>query len=186
MSDRATNLTDQEGTLLALVLRAQPITVYEISKVYEASPVSNFNTSKGKLYPMVRRLKGLGLIESRAVEGDGRGTEKLHCTRLGKKAVKAWLGQIRPAHLLLDDPLRTRIQSFTLLSASEQRIWLENIREQLVAKLSELEAYENQVDVPFHTIVHDNAVSSLEARLAWVDRSLKAIGNAQKKRAGAK
>ena len=172
--------------MLALVLRAQPITVYEISKVYEASPVSNFNTSKGKLYPMVRRLKGLGLIESKAVEGDGRGTEKLHCTALGKKAVKAWLGQVRPAHLLLDDPLRTRIQSFGLLSPNEQHAWLEDIRDQLEAKLGELDAYEDRVDVPFHAIVHDNAVSSLKARLAWVERSLEAIAPAKQKRAGAK
>lgn len=172
--------------MLALVLRAQPITVYEISKVYEASPVSNFNTSKGKLYPMVRRLKGLDLIESKAVEGDGRGTEKLHCTALGKKAVKAWLGQVRPSHLLLDDPLRTRIQSFGLLSPVEQRAWLEDLRAQLTAKLAELAAYEDQVDVPFHDIVHDNAVSSLETRLAWIDRTLAKISAPAKKRASAK
>ena len=51
------SLTENEGTLLALVARAEPITAYQIAKVYEESPVSNFNTSKGKIYPMIKRLR---------------------------------------------------------------------------------------------------------------------------------
>ena len=46
------DLTDHEGTFLSLVLRIQPVTAYQVIKVYEESPVSNFNTSKGKIYPL--------------------------------------------------------------------------------------------------------------------------------------
>ena len=45
------DLTDHEGTFLSLVLRIQPATAYQVIKIYEESPVSNFNTSKGKIYP---------------------------------------------------------------------------------------------------------------------------------------
>src|ERR1044071_4319465 len=82
-------LTDHEGTFLALVLRIQPTTAYQVAKVYEASPVSNFNTSKGKIYPLIRRLTEHGLLARSEVEGDGRGTEMLRCTKAGEKAVRA-------------------------------------------------------------------------------------------------
>ena len=43
------DLTDHEGTFLSLVLRIQPATAYQVAKIYEDSPVSKFNTSKGKI-----------------------------------------------------------------------------------------------------------------------------------------
>src|ERR1044071_1630985 len=123
------DLTDHEGTFLSLVLRIQPATAYQVTKIYEDSPVSNFNTSKGKIYPLIRRLVERGLQ--------------------GKKAVREWVTQIRPTHLLLDDPLRTKVQSFGLLSREEQIAWIVEVKERLHEKLAELEAYKKEVDVPF-------------------------------------
>jgi DNA-binding PadR family transcriptional regulator len=172
LTDRALSLTDDEGTLLALVLRVQPVTAYQIARIYEESPVSNFNTSKGKLYPLIRRLRTLGLLEGRPVEGDARGTERLEGTEQGKAAVRHWLKRIRPAHLLLEDPLRTKIQSFDLLSREEQLEWIVGVKARLLEKLEELEAYGEQVTVPYHAFVHDNAVTALRARMDWLDRIL--------------
>jgi DNA-binding PadR family transcriptional regulator len=166
------SLTDNEGPLLALVLRTQPITAYQIAKVYEESPVTNFNTSKGKLYPLVRRLKERGFIAAQAVEGDARGTERLVCTRLGQRAVKAWVLETRSGHLLLEDPLRTKLQSFDLLTRDERIEWIVEVKAQLLNKLEELEAYRDEVDVPFKDLVHENAVSSLRSRMDWLDRTL--------------
>lgn len=169
------SLTDNEGPLLALVLRTQPITAYQIAKVYEESPVTNFNTSKGKLYPLVRRLRERGLISAQAVEGDARGTERLVCTRLGKRAVKAWVQETRPGHLLLEDPLRTKLQSFDLLTREERIDWIEKAKAQLLQKLEALEEYRAEVEVPFKDLVHDNAVSQLRSRMDWLDRTLRRI-----------
>ncbi len=168
-------LTDNEGTLLALVLRAQPITAYQIAKTYEESPVTNFNTSKGKLYPLVRRLKERGLVGSEPVAGDARGTERLVCTEAGKRAVKQWVLEIRQGHLLLEDPLRTKLQSFDLLSRDERIGWIVEAKAQLMAKLEALEEYGREVEVPFKDMVHDNAVSSLRSRMDWLDRTLHRI-----------
>lgn len=163
-------LTDNEGTLLALVRRAQPITAYEIARVYDASPVSNFNTSKGKIYPLVKRLKQVGLLVGETVEGDRRGTERLSSTQEGDAALRDWLLEQRPTHVLLEDPLRTQVQSFDLLTRGERLDWIAAARAALEDKLVKLEAYAEMVEVPFHDLVHDNAVSSVEARLAWLDR----------------
>ncbi|GAA4746835.1 hypothetical protein GCM10023264_10630 [Sphingomonas daechungensis] len=164
------DLTDNEGTLLSLVLRIQPTTSYQIIKIYSDSPISNFNTSKGKIYPLISRLEEEGLISKRRKDADRRGTEELSCTALGRRAVKDWVLKIRPDHLLLDDPLRTRVQSFELLSADERARWVLNAKEQLHSKLDELEEYGRSVEVPFKEFVHDSAVRSLRSRIDWLDR----------------
>ncbi len=177
MADRG-QLTDHEGTFLSLVLRIQPTTAYQVTKIYAASPVSNFNTSKGKIYPLIRRLTARGLLGKNQVEGDGRGTEALHCTKAGEKAVRTWVRQLRDNHVLLDDPLRTKVQSFGLLSSDEQIAWIAEAKALLHGKMAELEAYRAEVDVPFKDFLHDNAVSATRARLDWLDRVLIGIVSA--------
>jgi DNA-binding PadR family transcriptional regulator len=165
-----TTLTDDEGTFLSLLIRVGPATAYQISKIYADSPVSNFGTSKGKIYPLIRRLRELGLVRAHRVEGDARGSERLECTGAGIEAARHWVKEIRPAHVLLEDPLRTKVQSFDLLTPRERLQWIRNAKEALLAKLRELEDYAAEVDVPFKELVHDNAVASVECRLEWLDR----------------
>lgn len=170
MAEKSHSLTDDEGTFLALVVRVQPATAYQLSKIYADSPVSNFGTSKGKIYPLIRRLRDRGLIASERVPGDSRGSETLRCTAAGKRAVRAWVQDIRPTHLLVDDPLRTKLQSFDLLSREEQVKWVAKAKNGLRRKLDELEAYGKEVTVPFKELVHDNAVGSVQCRLEWLER----------------
>ena len=80
MSNAALRLTDDEGTLLSLLLRVQPATAYQLSKIYADSPVSNFGTSKGKIYPLNRRLKERRLVKGTSEAGDARGSEELEAT----------------------------------------------------------------------------------------------------------
>jgi DNA-binding PadR family transcriptional regulator len=148
----------------------QPATAYQLSKIYAQSPVSNFGISKGKIYPLIRRLRDDGLVDTRAVPGDARGSELLECTRAGKQALRAWVRQIRPGHLLLKDPLRTMVQSFPLLTKEEQVEWIGEARRALQEKLREVDEYAASVSVPYMEAVHDNAASSLKCRLAWLDR----------------
>jgi DNA-binding PadR family transcriptional regulator len=168
-----TELTDNEATLLALVVRAGPITAYEIGKVYQNSPVSGFNTSKGKIYPMIARLRTRKLLAGRPVKGDARGTEQLIATKAGERAVRQWVLDLRTTHLLLEDPLRTNVQSFDLLDADERVEWIVNIKALLIQKLDEIEAYGRDVDVPYQQFVHDNAVRSMRSRMDWLDLMLR-------------
>lgn len=172
MLDDFSGLTDNEGALLALVLREQPITTYQIAKIYEASPVSNFNTSKGKIYPLIRRLQSRGFLASEGAEADQRGPGRLLCTEDGQQELKRWLKQIRSTHLLLEDPLRTKVQSFDLLTKDERIEWIVNAKAALEMKLTEVENYGNEVEVPYQAFVHDNAVSSIRSRLSWLNRIL--------------
>ena len=163
-------LTDDEGTFLSLLVRVEPATAYQLSKIYADSPVSNFGTSKGKIYPLINRLKERGLIRSSPVRGDGRGSEELSSTPRGRESVRNWIFEIRSSHLLLEDPLRTKVQSFGLLDRAEQLSWIEKVRSELRAKLADVESYGAEVSVPYQDHVHDNAVGSLKLRLDWLDR----------------
>jgi DNA-binding PadR family transcriptional regulator len=168
-------LTDNEGTLLALVARAEPITAYQIAKVYEESPVSNFNTSKGKIYPMIRRLREAGLLRAKSVRGDARGTELLETTKKGRQAIRAWVKSIRPTHLLPEDPLRTKVQSFDLLTREERIEWISELKVELLKKLEDVETYGREVSVPYQDLVHDNAVRSIRNRMDWLDLVLNRV-----------
>lgn len=163
-----TTLTDDEGTFLSLLVRVGAATAYQLSKIYSESPVSNFGTSKGKIYPMIRRLREQGLVRAIPVEGDRRGSELLESTAAGIEAVRHWVKEIRSHHILLEDPLRTKVQSFELLTQREQLEWLGEAEKALVGKLAQLDQYASEVDVPYKEFVHANAVGSVRARLEWV------------------
>jgi DNA-binding PadR family transcriptional regulator len=168
-------LTDDEATFLALLVRVQPATAYQLSKIYADSPISNFGTSKGKIYPMIRRLKERGLLGGKMIAGDARKVEILRSTTKGRDALRRWVRQVKPNHLLPEDPLRTMVQSFELLSRDERLKWIDDVRSGLRLKLAELEEYGAAVQGPYKDQVHDNAVSSIEVRLEWLDRLESAV-----------
>lgn len=163
------DLSDHEGTFLSLVLRLQPTTAYQVAKVYEQSPVSNYKTHKAKMYGIIERLVARGLLEKHAVANDRRGTEQLYCTAAGRDAIRRWVLSVPPHHLLLDDPLRTKVQSFDVLTPCERLRWAVDARSHLLGKLTELEAYGREFDVPFKAIVHDNAVRAIRSRIEWLE-----------------
>jgi DNA-binding PadR family transcriptional regulator len=170
MAAQQEHLTDSEGTLLTLLVKAQPATAYQLSRIYERSPVSNFNTSKGKIYPLIKRLVQRGLIEAARQPGVAKKVELLSCTEAGVEAARNWVKSSRDSHLLLEDPLRTKVQSFDLLSFEERVEWIVEHRNKLRDKLRQVEEYGERVDVPFKDLVHEHAVESLLLRLDWLDR----------------
>lgn len=163
-------LTDSEGAILALVLRAEPVTAYQIGKDFDRSPVHTLNTSKGKLYPLVHRLHERGLLKSEDVPGDQRGTHRFSSTPLGRAALKRWVQTIRPDHELLHDPLRKKVQAFDLLTQPEQLEWVRTARERLERKLREVEGSSAADEGPFGDLVQESATGFLKARIAWLDK----------------
>jgi len=165
-------LSEHEGALLDTLRRFQPVTGYQIAKIYGKSPVAAFNKSKGQIYPMIRRFNKAGLIEGSFVEGDGRGTEIWSCTEKGLDALRCWTRQILDSQLMLYDPLRTRMMALGLLSDQERFNWIVEAKLKLAGKMQEVEDFDKENDVPFQQFAHDNAVSSLRARMDWLDRLL--------------
>lgn len=157
-----------------MIVRAEPVTAYQIAKLY-ASPIYNFNTAKGKLYPLIQRLVDQGLVRSLEVPHDRRGTHLYSCTEAGRSALKAWLCVFRPEHELLPDPLRKKLQALDLLTLDEQLEWVDDARAHINTKLQAVNTCAAISDVPFGDLAQDNARESLRGRLRWLDRLEKAL-----------
>lgn len=176
MSEKLASLTDNEGALLALILRRQPVSAYQIGRAFDESPIHTLNTSKGKLYPLLQRLHGRGLLAASQVEGDRRRTQLYECTDLGRAALRAWVCSIRPEHDLLHDPLRKKLQAFDLLTTQEQACWVESVIARLRAHHAEVESFDAACEGPFGPLMKDNAREALEARLRWLERLRGSVG----------
>ena len=169
MSEKPSSLTDNEGALLALIVRRQPVSAYQIGRAFEESPIHTLNTSKGKLYPLLHRLHERGLLSAGTVEGDRRRTQLFECTDEGRVALKSWVCSIRSEHDLLHDPLRKKLQAFDLLTPAEQQDWVEMAANRLRTRLSQVEAFEAECEGPLGPLMKENARQALEARLRWLE-----------------
>lgn len=169
-------VTHYEATVLSLIERLQPVTAYQIRKVLAASPTTGISNSTGKIYPIVGRLKERGWIAAEAVEDDLRNAERLRCTEAGKQVLRRWVKSLGRAHLLPEDPLRTKILSIGLLSKPEQVRWLTTVRSDLVKQQAVIEEFAREHPSPIHDLAHANARMSTAARIAWVDLALKKLG----------
>jgi DNA-binding PadR family transcriptional regulator len=169
------DLTYDEASVLSLIERMQPVTAYQIRKSMARSPTSNISNSSGKIYPIIRRLKERGLLAASAVAGDLRKAEQLTCTDAGKQMIRKWVKTLGDSHLLLEDPLRTKILSFHLLSKSDQVRWLKSVRADLVKKQAEIETFAQKTAGPVFDLAHANARLTTGARIAWVDQALQSI-----------
>jgi len=172
-------ITEYEGVLLALVLRQQPVTAYQLVKIHEQSPVTSFNTSKGQVYPAIRRLKDRGLLEARKVAGDGRGSEALTVTAAGREAVHRWVQDIAPSHMVLDDPLRTRILSFDILTREEQLAWIARAKALVKQRGEIVDDYNRTIEVPFQDFAYRNVTEALRTKMEWLDELLYHVASAE-------
>ena len=166
---RTSELTDNEGGLIAIIRRKGPLSAYQIAKDYETSPVFTFNTAKGKLYPLLDRMAERGLLARHQVANDRRGTKLYACTEAGRVALKSWVQDFRAEHELPPDPLRRKLQALELLDISEQLAWVRDARTRLAQRLEAVEAYDGGHEGVFGRSAQDNARESLRGRLRWLD-----------------
>jgi DNA-binding PadR family transcriptional regulator len=170
-------LTEHEGMLLALVHREQPITAYQLFKIFEGSPVSSINTSKGQIYPAIRRLKNRKLLRAKRVTGDARGTEELTLTKNGEAAVRAWVLKLDDSHVVLDDPLRTRVLSFDVLSRQEQLEWVAKAKSLVWTRRKILDEYDRSVEMPYQDFAYHSVAETLRVKMEWLDELLYHLAN---------
>jgi DNA-binding PadR family transcriptional regulator len=174
------NLTENEGILLSLIVREEPVTPYHLYRSLANSPTKAINSSKGQLYPAIRRLKDRGLIITERVEGDRRNAERVSATETGKAAVRTWVQNIELSHIVLDDPLRTRVLAFDLLTKPEQLAWIAEAKALVKAKAVELDNFNNAVTLPFQDYAFMTAAESLRVKMDALDELLYQVAGVQR------
>ena len=173
---RSASFTDNEGSILGLVARREPVSTYQLMRIFAESPVTSLNESKGTIYPVVRRLKAKKFLSAHTIEGDARNTELLRCTAKGKAALRQWLMTIPERAILLEDPLRTKLLSFEFLSRDEQRQWIQNARAAVAEKIEEVESFGVSLRIPYRDLIFENLAMALEARRQWIERVSETLG----------
>ena len=172
MTKAEKKVTEHEGMMLALVLRVQPVTAYQLFRYFEQSPVTSINASKGQLYPAISRLKKRGLLDARKIEGDGRNSEALSVTGAGREAVRNWARAIDISHIVLDDPLRTRVLSFDVLSREERLEWVAKAKALVKHKGAVVDQYNQSVAVPYQDFAYKSVAETLKMKTEWLDELL--------------
>ncbi|EGF92186.1 transcriptional regulator PadR-like family protein [Asticcacaulis biprosthecium C19] len=81
-------MTPLAYALLGLI-RDEPRSGYGLRKVFETTPMGNYSSSPGSIYPALKNLEKAGLVESRAT---GK-KSVLAITTTGETAFATWLAQ---------------------------------------------------------------------------------------------
>ena len=77
------------GYALMGLINEKPGTGYALRKVFETTPMGNYSSSPGSIYPALAGLERLGLVETRGGAAKGKGD--FHLTPAGNDAFQAWL-----------------------------------------------------------------------------------------------
>lgn len=162
-----TGLTELESHLLSIVWRTQPTTAYQVRQTFAQSPTRSLALSQGSVYPAIERLKAHGYVRSVALK-DRRKTEQLHCTSKGEEAIRSWLRTMPDQ--IPEDPLRSRVIFLALLSPSERQAWVKSANTALLEDLASVDEFASDYRQPLFELAHDNARSSLLARIRWLER----------------
>jgi DNA-binding PadR family transcriptional regulator len=174
-------LTDIENHVLAIVLREPSISAYGIRERFKTSIVATFNSSNGTIYPLVKRLADRGLLSSHVQVRNARKAEVYRCTKAGREAVRAWIRIESGSELVLEDPLRTKLLTMSVLSEKERIEWLRGAHVRLQQALIKLEEFgAKHADLEFSLFAHDNARSTLIERIEWIGRTLRQLERAER------
>ncbi len=166
-------LTELEGCVLGIVWSRGPCTAYLARKVFVDSPSPYWSGSAGAVYPLLARLEDRGFVRAQAHRAGRRASRRFVITPRGRRMLERWLGPPLPAWILgiPMDPLRTRMGFLAVLPARRRALFLaeaerharthlENARKEMACTCAGGDLYDQ--------FVSRGAVTSLEARLAWL------------------
>lgn len=134
-------LTTLEYALLGLV-GMSPMTGYDVHKVFATTPLAHFSSSPGAIYPALRRLAHIGLLEARLdTAKEARPRRVFSLTDAGERALDTWLHQSVTREELIRGA-GAPVLRFSLaggrLSREEILTYLETYQEVVAAYLKEL------------------------------------------------
>lgn len=165
-------LTHQEGHVLAIIRRSEPVSAYFVRKALPQSLASSFSDSPGSLYPLIARLQRQGFVAAEPGPDSGRKTELLSCTPEGARAIEAWLLRLEEVDLLPEDPWRTRVLFSDQLAPAARQGWLLQLRDAAEAQLRRVGDLMALSDRAIEIDALESAKLQTEARLVWLDRLL--------------
>lgn len=172
MTRRRASLTELEGAVLGVIWSRRSITAYGVRQRFLSSPTRGWSSSHGAIYPAVERLIRYGFVAADPARSDRRATKTLTVTQVGSEALRQWLmGLEEWMGGATVDPIRTRVNYFSILSLEERKSYLADAERNARAALAELQDF--TPDPAAHDSWGLEAASvgirlEVEARLKWL------------------
>ena len=123
------------------MLRRTPRSGYEIKQAVDGSTRFFWAASYGQIYPELRRLRAVGLIDGEAKSRGGRKRTVYRLTRKGRAALRKWLDDPAEVHELRDEGLLKLFFAAAHPPAALQAVERkQRLHERKLAELREIEA----------------------------------------------
>jgi DNA-binding PadR family transcriptional regulator len=172
-------LSEIEGCVLGLLDVDGPATPYAIRKVFLNSPNPQWSGSAGTVYPLIERLKRLGLIRAEVCFTGRRRGHRISVTPFGSRALQQWLSVPVPEWVagVPPDPLRTRIRFLGAIGRSRQLQLIQDASRRARAHLAEIEAdcARRRTGGRFEYLMARGALLSMQSRCAFLQEVGKAL-----------
>lgn len=162
------------GYALLGLLHQQPLSGYDVKKIFTSSPMGGFSDSPGAIYPALARLEKRGLVRSEIEESTGlRRRRVFHITAAGLASLKAWqrkpiddedvvrrLGELLLRFAFMDETLGPeRSQAFLKEFAGKLSSYVPSLREYLTV---------HGKGMPLSgRLALESGIEEYEARLRW-------------------
>jgi len=139
------NNDSQLGFALLGLIHQQPMSGYELRKVFTSTAMGSFSDSPGAIYPALARLEASGLTRGTIQQSSGLRKRRIfHITPRGLAAFKAWLKQPVTRDDLIRRPGELMLR-FAFLDGTLGAEWairfLREFAEQLESYLHDLRKY---------------------------------------------
>jgi len=167
------------GFALLGLLHQQPMSGYDLRKMFASTALGSFSDSPGAIYPALKRLDTRGLVRGTVEESTGlRQKRVFRITPKGLVALKGWLGKpLRRDDVIrgLDGVmLRFSFMDRTLGEERSARL-LEQLIEQISAYIPSLQQYleTHAPEMPLSgRLALECGIYAYEAQLKWAQSSL--------------
>ena len=172
-------LSELEGAVLGVTSLDEPLTPYQIRKVFERSPNPHWSASAGSIYPLVERLARHRLLSARAhVIGQRRGM-KYSLTASGRKVLRSWILDAKHDKLVgISDLLRLRFRFLSELKRTEQRRFIVAMIHKMTEEVKKIEADSRRKSSShddYSYLTARGALLMARARLTWLQEVRKRL-----------
>jgi DNA-binding PadR family transcriptional regulator len=176
-------LTSFEHILLGLICMS-PSSGYDLKRMFAATPMGVYQPSSGTLYPALRRLELIGVVQAQTPPGRGgesaRHRRVYEPTEAGRAAHATWLREpVDPATAPRD--LGLHLMRFVMMeqafSQEEVVAFLRSLADALTAFITGLEQYATAADLGTRhpRLALEHGLSVHRASLEWAERTIAAL-----------
>lgn len=165
-------LSELEGAVLGVVSAHEPLTPYQVRKVFAHSANPHWSASAGSIYPLIQRLARQRLLAARGHVTGARKSRKYSLTAAGRRELRSWILEIGHAKVATtSDLVRLRVFFLAALSPAERRKFVDRMIQKLAPVLARDRAYCRERDRAGDRFGHlgaRGAVLMNRARLEWL------------------